>query len=90
DFFTIEEIEIEGKFDISFRLSVKYAIVEFLLAFGTEDGKISIGGPFDFICELLGRDEFKRPVFSSYEELEEILQEGFAIYEDIKAELANM
>lgn len=84
-FFTLEEIE--GVVDLCFKISVDHSAVEFILSFGTIDKTYSCGGNFGFINMLLGSDKgYKKPTFSSYTELEEILKVGFDIYKDVKAE----
>lgn len=72
--------------NLSLNLSTDIGIVEFILD-AIVDGE-GTGGPFDYMCTFISDDEnLKAPRFSSYEELEEILKEGFSIYEDIKREL---
>ncbi|SMG09453.1 hypothetical protein SAMN05661096_00216 [Marivirga sericea] len=75
--------------DISeFKLSTKGGLVEFILT--VKRHNISFAGNFGFIVYMAGQGAmFKKPSFSSYEELEEILVEGFGIYEDIKKGLSK-
>lgn len=78
-FFKVDNVQP----DLSLNLSTNIGIVEFILD-TTVDGE-GDGGPFDYMCTLVSEDEdLKAPRFATYEELEEILIEGFGIYEDIK------
>jgi len=78
-FFKIDNVQP----NLSLNLSTDIGIVEFILD-TTVDGE-GDGGPFDYMCTFVSNDEnLRAPRFSSYEELEQILIEGFGIYEDIK------
>lgn len=78
-FFKIDDVQP----NLSLNLSTDIGIVEFILD-TTVNGE-GDGGPFDYMCTFVSDDEnLKAPRFASYEELEEILVEGFGIYEDIK------
>ncbi|MEN8194701.1 MAG: hypothetical protein ABFS12_17910 [Bacteroidota bacterium] len=72
--------------NVSLNLSTDLGIVEFILnAKIKEEG---CGGPFGYMSSLIDKeDRIKKPRFSDYEELKEILEEGFEIYEAIKAQL---
>jgi hypothetical protein len=81
----------EGKFfkidndqnPISLNMSTDIGIVEFVLD-AIINGE-AVGGPFGYMASQLGPEEkIKKPRFSDYVELEEILVEGFGIYKDIK------
>ena len=73
----------------SIHLDVKYGIAEFILNISI-NGEGS-GGPYSYLTAFLGKPErVKDPFFSNYEELDEILKEGFSIYEDIKSELKQV
>ena len=53
-----------------------------------KDGEtITVGGPFNFIVNLLGEDSFRYPAFTNYDDLKDILSKSFLIYEDIKQNL---
>ena len=78
-FFKIDDIQS----NVSLNLSTDIGIVELIL--DVMVGGDGDGGPFDYMCTFVSNDEnLKAPRFASYEELEEILIEGFSIYEDIK------
>ncbi|MFN7372809.1 MAG: hypothetical protein ACK5SK_11015 [Cyclobacteriaceae bacterium] len=78
-FFKIDNVQPS----LSLNLSTDIGIVEFILD-TTVDGE-GDGGPFDYMCTLISDDQnLKAPRFATYEELKEILMEGFKLYEDIK------
>ena len=61
------------------------------------EDKFLIGGVFVRICtevnyyKCISLDEnIKKPKFRNYEDLEEILREAFAIYEDFKTEVLKV
>lgn len=72
--------------NVNLNLSTDLGIVEFILnAKIKEEG---CGGPFGYMSSLIDKeDRIKKPRFSDYEELKVILEEGFEIYEAIKAKL---
>lgn len=76
--------EIDDADQIGLNLSTDIGIVDFILS-TIIDGK-GEGGPFGYMAILIDPTEqrTKKPRFSSYAELEEILVEGFNIFEDIK------
>ncbi len=78
-FFKIDDVQP----DLSLNLSIEIGVVEFILdAIVNGEGT---GGPFGYMSTFIVHEErIKKPRFGSYEELEEILIEGFGIYEDIK------
>jgi len=85
--------KIEEKWDnitFIFQLGLKNGIVEPILYIKLEDKYIGPDHRFDSICEKLddsfSRREFPIPVYSSEEELEEILTVIFEMYEDFKTE----
>ncbi|MEQ9303077.1 MAG: hypothetical protein RJQ14_04110 [Marinoscillum sp.] len=81
-FFKVDDVQP----NLSLNVSTDIGIVEFILD-AVVDGE-GEGGPFGYMSSFIEYEEMvKKPRFSSYEELEEILIEGFGIYEDIKKEL---
>lgn len=69
--------------NISLNLSTDLGIVEFIL--NARINNEGCGGPFGYMSTFIEKeDRIKKPRFSDYEELKEILEEGFKIYEDIK------
>ncbi|MBL0743874.1 hypothetical protein [Chryseolinea lacunae] len=78
-FFEIDNVQP----NLSLNLSTDIGIVDFIFS-TTVDGE-GDGGPFRYMCTFVSTDDnFKPPRFANYEELEEILIEGFRMYEDIK------
>lgn len=78
-FFKIDDVQP----NLSLNLSTDIGIVEFILDAIVDDE--GTGGPFGYMSTFIEHEErIKKPRFGSYEELEEILIEGFGIYEDIK------
>lgn len=78
-FFKIDDVHP----NVSLNVSIDLGIVEFILD-TIIDGE-GVGGPFGYMSTLIEPDQrIKKPCFSSYEELEEILIEGFELYESIK------
>ncbi len=80
-----------------FHTSLKYGLVE--LIFGksrTEEERKTeemIGGVASEVCKLIEINKssitegyIKKPRFRTYEELEEILESAFSLYEDLKSE----
>lgn len=88
-FYKIEEKL--GNITFIFQLVLKNGIVEPMLYVKLNENYLGPDHRFDSVCEKLEdsftRREFPIPVYSSEEELEEILNEIFAIYEDFKSEL---
>ena len=83
-FFKIDNVQP----NFSLNLSTDIGIVEFILD-AIVDGE-GTGGPFGYMSTFVEYEErIKKPRFGSYEELEEILIEGFGIYEDIKKGLLS-
>lgn len=86
ELYTLEKVN--GDPYLEFKISVKHSVVEFILAFGTDNKSYSCGGNFGVINMLMGSKKgFKKPAFSNYEDLEEILRKGGNIYKDLKSEL---
>ncbi len=84
-----------------FHTSLKYGLVE--LIFGksrTEEERKTeemIGGVAPEVCKLIEINKssitegyIKDPRFRTYEELEEILESAFSLYEDLKSEFINL
>jgi len=92
-FYRISETTEEG-FVFYFHTCIKYGLVE--LIFGVEKNIVPfnndiIGGTASNVCKYIEitKDNItegyiKKPAFSSYEELTDILKESFLLYEDLK------
>ena len=86
-----------GTYKIYFNFSLKYSIIELII--GVTDLKKDVfitGGTFGNLYEDIKYFETKKesrifmPSFENYQELEEILTEVFAIYEDFKTEVLKV
>ena len=96
NFFKIEEKKGIIKFYLN--ICLKYSNVELVIgATNIIEDKFLIGGVFVRICtevnyyKGISLDEnIKKPKFRNYEELQEILTEAFAIYEDFKTEVLKV
>ena len=96
NFFKIEEKKRIIKFYLN--ICLKYSNVELVIgATNIIEDKFLIGGVFVRICtevnyyKCISLDEnIKKPKFRNYEDLEEILTEAFAIYEDFKTEVLKV
>ena len=86
-----------GTYKIYFNFSLKYSIIELII--GVTDLKKDVfitGGTFGNLYEDIKYFETKKesrifmPSFENYEELQEILTEAFAIYEDLKTEVLKV
>jgi hypothetical protein len=82
-------IEKAGAYGIQLNTIPKRGFVQFVLdlKFGEERIKLGWGMWESITGELIEKEFTAKPIFTSYEELEDILKEGSAIYEDIKREL---
>ena len=95
NFFKIEEKKGIIKFYL--KICLKYSIIELII--GVTDLKKDVfitGGTFGNLYEDIKYFETKKesrifmPSFENYEELQEILTEAFAIYEDFKTEVLKV
>lgn len=88
NFFKI--VEDVGNYKIHFHIIPHSGFIQFLFSLRYEEEKISFSlGVWESITrELLGI-KVKKPLFGTIEELKEILDEAFNIYEDFKTELRN-
>jgi|GEM_PF-6315113 len=70
----------------SLHFAVEYGIAEFILNASIKGDEC--GKTFSMLTVAAGSDErVKNPYFKDYEELDEILDVGFSIYEDISSEI---
>lgn len=92
-FFKLEERIDNLKFYLN--ISLKYSIAELIIgATNLQKDEFITGGGFGAIYHDIKDNEgngfdikIKKPSFSNYEDLKEILKETFCIYEDFKQEL---
>lgn len=84
NFFGVEESLCE--FQFQFNINLKYGMVEFIWGLTQRGERITLGGPWGIVGDLLlGKDcEIKKPAFRNYEELNDILITAFKVYEDFK------
>jgi len=81
-FKTIENV---GDFTIHFHSIPYNGFIQFLFSVRLGEEKVSIGlGVWESITRKLLNLKVKKPLFTSIEELEEILSEAISIYEDFK------
>lgn len=77
---------------MQFNISLKYGVVELIWSIWKGE-KLCAGGTWSMLkvqYDGVDDDKIRKPVFRNYIDLEEILAEAFAIYEDFKREfLAN-
>ena len=96
NFFNIEEKKEIIKFYLN--ICLKYSNVELVIgATNIIEDKFLIGSVFGRICKEVNYykginldENIKKPKFRNYEDLEEILTEAFAIYEDFKTEVLKV
>lgn len=86
NFFLIKE-SLNG-YDFCFNISCKYGILELIWDIVKEGQRLTLGGPWGLIGDLLidGDCNLKKPAFRNYDDLKEILHEAFSMYEDFKQE----
>lgn len=85
-FKVVDEID-SSKFQ--FNISLKYGLVEFTWAVW-KNNELQTGLPWGMLKQLLdGKDDDKinKPVFRNYNDLKEILEDAFAMYNEFKREL---
>ena len=83
--------EKKQNFMFSFGFDIKYNSCDF----GTSISNTSLGifssAPWHFYADLMDvNNNINRVCFTDYQELEEILREAFAIYEDFKTEVLKV
>lgn len=77
-------------FQFRFNIRLRYGLLEFIWAVW-KDGELLIGDPWGMLKRLLGTDESIRlPQFCNYDELKEVLEEAFGMYEDFKREVLTV
>lgn len=91
-YFNIEDYKtnkITPRCSLGLNIIIKYNEVDFVVSI-IIDGEGGNGGPFGAICQEMGYVErIKRPYFKNENDLLQILEEGFIIYNDIKKELQS-
>lgn len=72
-----------------FNISLKYGLVEFIWAVW-KNNELQTGLPWGMLKQLLDDkddDKINKPVFRNYNDLKEILDDAFAMYNEFKREL---
>ncbi|MGU3471231.1 hypothetical protein ACLBWT_08785 [Paenibacillus sp. D51F] len=85
-FKVVDEID-SSKFQ--FNISLKYGLVEFIWAVW-KNNELQTGLPWGMLKQLLDDkddDKINKPVFRNYNDLKEILEDAFAMYNEFKREL---
>ncbi|MET0634996.1 MAG: hypothetical protein ABWZ25_03145 [Chitinophagaceae bacterium] len=88
NFFGIQEYN--GDYTFEFNLSFKYGYVECIWGIQKKGERLTIGGPWGMIAQLLTQnydESIKRPMFRNYEELKDILSYSFELFKDFKNEI---
>ena len=88
-FFYTEKENI-GKYEFSTYLDLDSGMVEFIWNL-REEKKLLLGTPIgEFSRNIVSADyRIKKPIFGTYEDLDEIFAVGYQIYEDFKKAMAN-
>ncbi|PLR73612.1 hypothetical protein CYJ37_08760 [Bacillus sp. UMB0728] len=78
-------------YKIWFNISVELGMTEFIWVVYHEN-EVQLGSPWSIYSRFLNPSgqRIKKPVYRSYEELEEILKEAILMYEDFKRELIKI
>ena len=86
-FYKIKE-EQAGAFTFGFHIILRYGMADFVWVV-RENGELLLGSPWGTYSRRLIDVNYriKNPVFGTYENLEEILQIAFGMYEDFKKAL---
>lgn len=85
-----ETNQIVGNVYAGINVILRYTEVDLVISI-VVDGVGQNGGPFGAVCNKLGfEDMVRRPEFKDIDELQNILEEGLNIYEDIKRELIRI
>lgn len=90
-FFKVGVIDNSPNYMIWFNVILEYGMTEFIWVVYHND-EVRLGSPWSVYSRLLidPRERIKKPVYRDYEELEEILEEAFLMYDDFKSELINV
>lgn len=83
-FFKIEKEKI-GNYTFGFHIVLRYGSVEFIWC--VWDGEdVILGSPWSIYSRLLIDSDYRisYPVFGTYEDLDEIFERGFTMYEEFK------
>jgi hypothetical protein len=80
-----------GELSIQFNIIPKRGFLQFVWDVKRRNERLDLSlGMWEAITRELSKIEAKKPLFSSLDELQEILKEALSIYEDFKQELLKM
>ena len=86
DFFYVKEkIDI---YTFQFNMSFRYGRIEFIWAVW-EDDTLLTGSPWSVLKRLLDGERVKPATFRNYEDLKNILEDSFKLYEDFKLQISK-
>jgi hypothetical protein len=86
-FFQITQ-KIEN-YTFQLNINLKYGLVELIIAIYLNQEFLD-GDPFGYLCSTLDEEQkIPKASFANYDELREILKEGFSMFEDIKKEILS-
>lgn len=90
-FFKVGVVDNSSNYTIWFNIILEYGMTEFIWGV-YHNNEVRLGSPWSVYSRLLidPSERIKKPVYRSYEELEEILKEAFSMYEDFKFNLINL
>ena len=82
-----------AQYEIFFNITFKSGIIDFIWSVKKSEGFLTLGitwgGTSDLLLNAEERPSLYLPIFTSYEELEQILSRALPIYDDFKKELKN-
>lgn len=90
-FFKVGVVIDSTNYTIWCNVILEYGMTEFIWVV-YYNNELRLGSPWSVYSRLLidPNERIKKPVYRSYEELEEILKEAFLMYEDFKFNLINL
>lgn len=85
------KVGVVDNYTIWCNIILEYGMTEFIWVV-YHNNEVRLGSPWSVYSRLLidPNERIKKPVYRSYEELEEILKEAFLMYEDFKFNLINL
>lgn len=89
EFYSIEK---EENFSLKLGFTIRYHSIEIGCSINNEPLKINSSAPWNFWVDLMtdGKKKIKKPMFSGYGDIRNILTGVFSIYKDFKKEVINI
>lgn len=89
-YFFIEEEQLNDKYKTLVKFDLYGGMVEFIWEVWADD-KVILGSPWGTYSKRIGLKDvrIKKPIFGTYDDLEEIFCIGFELYEDFKKALVE-